>query len=127
MLNRFITSLTIYALRSKKITGEQKTRIKNELISNIGALPTKKVIAYDSDGALYIGGKKVDMEQAGYFRESCISLADNHARKLLNEQKKFLAIEMGVHNGLSQETIEFSKAVLYVIQQEEEILAQLLN
>ncbi len=127
MLNKLITKLTIWALRSKRITGVQKTKIMTELLANIGALPVRKMVAWDQFGGLYVNGRKIDGEQLMNFKLNVMALRDNEARKMLNDTKRFVAIELGVHNGLNNDTIQFSKACLFDLQQEEEIIAEILK
>ena len=126
MLNKLITKLTIWALKSHRLTGEQRGQLKLVLIENIGALPIKKIIVRDEMGRLIVNGKHLDVEQILAFRQSLMSLKDNPARKLISDQKKFLAVEMGVHKGLNPEMIEFSKACLWNIEQDEKIIDEIL-
>jgi len=126
MLNKLITKIAILALHSKRITGESKNKIIEALIKNIGALPVKKIISFDDFGVLHINGRPLESEQAINFQLSVRALADNEARKIFNQQKRFLAIEMGVHNGLTPEMIIFSKACLWDIEQDEILISQIL-
>lgn len=126
MLNKLITKLTIWALR-KRLTGENRTEVMAVLLDNIGALPIRKLVARDSMGKLLINGRTVeDANQISAFHQSFMAYKDNPARKLIADQKKFLAIEMGVHQGLTTEQIQFSKACLWNIQQDEEIINEIL-
>lgn len=126
MLNKLFVKIILRLLKSKKITGENKSLVLNALLENIGTLPISRAIGYDNLGGLLIQGKKIDLEKLGYIRESLMAYRDNQARKLIREQLKMLAIEYGVHNGLNVETILFSKAMLYNIQEEEKLLQELL-
>lgn len=101
-------------------------KIKTKLLENIGALPYRKIITFDNDGTLKLNGRYLEPEQAIAFRQGAIALRDNYVRKVVNEQKKMLAIELGVHNGLNTEMIEFSKACLWDIQEDENILNQII-
>jgi hypothetical protein len=127
MLNKLITTITIWALRSKRLTREQRSKVMTVLLDNLGALPIRKLVARDNLGRLLINGKPMDdVEQLLAFRQSLMSYKDNPARKMLADQKKFLALEMGVFNGLNPEMIQFSKAVLYCIEQDEKIIDEIL-
>lgn len=127
MWNNLFTKLVIWALHSKKITGENKAKITNVLLENIGTLPIKKLITYDIHGTLMLNGKYLEVEQIIAFKQGAMALRDNQVRRILNDQKKMLAIEMGVHNGLNPETIMFSKACLYNIQEEERLLTEIIG
>lgn len=126
MLNKLFVKIVLKLLKSKKITGENKTLVLNELLKNIGTLPISRAIGYDGLGNILLQGKKIDLEKLGYLKESLMAYRDNQARQLIREQLKMLAIEYGVHNGLNSETILFSKAMLYNIQEEEKLLQELL-
>jgi len=119
---RLLTKLTIYLLRSKKITGEQRAKVMSVLLDNIGVLPYKKILTYDERGNVAINGKLLDIDQLVAFKESVDALKNNYARQVFNQQRKYMAIEMGVHQGLNTEQIVFSKACLWEIQQEEKLI-----
>lgn len=69
-----------------------------------------------------LNGKLLDREQAINFKESCVVLKDNFARKVLNEQVRFLAVNLGINVALSVDTILFAKAALWILQQEDDLL-----
>lgn len=127
MLSRFLTKLTVYMLRNKKLTGEQKSLVLSELLKNMHTVPTRDIIKYDSVGTLLINGRPLDIEQAQVFLESCYALKNNPARKIINEQLTFEAIKLGIHSGLNSEMILFSKAILWQIEQENKLLADMSN
>jgi hypothetical protein len=123
MLERLITKLTVFCLRRKTLSGEQKASVLSALLNNLGALPIQDIISVDAVGAIKIYGKNLEPEQFISFREGVIALKESPARKLINDQIKFLAINLGIHNGLNTETIVFSKAALWLIQEEEKLLS----
>lgn len=127
MLNRLITKLVIYALHSKRIKGENKTQIIAMLLENIGALPIRKMVAWNNFGTLLVNGRPIEGEQLMNFRLNVMALRDNEARKILNDTKKFTAIDYGVHQGLTPEMNTFAKACLFNLQQEEELIAEILK
>jgi len=127
MLNNLITKLVLWALHSKKIVGENKTKITNALLENIGTLPTKRLITFDQYGTMLVNGKYLEVETAIRFKQSAMALRDNEVKRIMNDQLKALAIEMGVHNGLNPETIMFSKAFLYSIQEEDKLISQIIG
>jgi len=127
MLNNLITKLVLWSLKSKKITGDNKTKITNLLLENIGTLPTQRLITFDQYGTLLLNGKHLELEQIMRFKQGAMALQDNEVRKVLHQSLKAMAVEMGVHNGLTPETIMFSKAWLYAIQEEDKLIAQLMG
>lgn len=119
---KFIVWLTIKLLNAKRVTGEQKTRILSALIGNIYALPIRDTITFNQDRTMNIDGRKFDMEQAMQFSESVNGLKNSYARKVINAQLTFKAIQLGIHQGETPEKIQFSKAVLWVLQEEQALI-----
>lgn len=115
--------LAAWLLKGGRATGDDRSLLMAAIMENIGTLPTKKIITYDLTGRIAINGKLLTAEQSVSFRESVVSLQKNYARKVLRDQVAFLAVEMGVHQGLNQEMIQFSKAALWQIGQENELIA----
>lgn len=79
-----------------------------------------------SQNSIVINGKKLDVEQMISFKESCVALRDNVARKVLNEQVRYLATNMGVYKAVSTEELYFSKAALWSIAEENKLLEQII-
>lgn len=88
-------------------------------------MPIGDIIHFTETGIM-INGKDLDLDQAINFREACMVLKDNYARKVINEQIRYLAIDMGINKALSVDTLMFSKAALWVLN-EVEILIQKLS
>lgn len=126
MFQRIIANLTVWLLKHKTLTGEAKMKVTNAMLNNIGALPIADVIEY-KDGVMTVGGKNLDFEQANNLVSSAKALDDNLFRKVIQEQVKHEAIKMGIYNGLSPETILFAKAALWYLQEENKIIANILN
>lgn len=95
------------------------------LLENIGALPIRSVITTDPSGSIFVGGKKLSVDQTVSFRESMAALGDNHARKILRDQVAWLAVEHGVHKGLNEDMIMFAKAILWYAQEENNLIRTL--
>lgn len=122
MLNKLIVWLVIRALRSKRLTGDERVKITNELLKNIGALPLRKTITFDAQGTIHINGKKLDPEQGIAFREGCMALKDSYARAILREQLRYLAIEQGVHQAINNDQVMFAKAALWYMGEEDKLI-----
>jgi hypothetical protein len=121
MLSRLIAWL----IRRNTFKGEAKNRVLAALLSNIGALPIQDIIKFDPQGTVYINDKKLDIEQAISFKESADALKESVARKIIREQIKYLAVKYGIHDGLSTETIMFSKAAFWIMEEEDKLIERL--
>lgn len=125
MIERIIAKLAVFALRHKKLSGEQKLIVTSALLDNLNAIPIQKIITFDQQGTVYVRGKQLSANEAIAFRESCIAMQDSFARKIINEQIKYEAISLGIHIGDSVDKIIFSKSALWLIEQENELLARM--
>ncbi len=59
------------------------------------------------------------------FKEACSSLKENFARKVINEQLKYKATEIGVHKSTTLDELYFAKAIIWVINEENILLEKL--
>lgn len=105
--------------------GDDKTRIITALLENIDALPIRDAITFDADGTILIRGKKLEIEQIQNLKTGVVILKDNFARKLIEEQLLYECSKMGLHQGLTPEQIQFSKAAIWVLQQYNKFLEML--
>ena len=115
----------IKALKKANLTLEDRTALTTVLLDKLQALPLQSTIIVTPNG-LIINGKELDVDQVINFRESCVALKENYARKVITEQVKYLAINIGVHNGLTNEQILFSKSALWNLQQIDNLLDQIV-
>ena len=125
MLSKILRKFVIWALRTVKITGEDKALVTTELLKNIDALPLRDAIQFGADGTVYIKGRTLELEQAQALKTGVAVLKDNFARKLIQEQLLYKASVMGLHEGINPEQIMFSKAIVWVIQNEEILISKL--
>lgn len=72
-----------------------------------------------------INGKELDQEQMISFKEACAVLKDNYARKVIHEQIRYKAIDLGINKAISVDTIYFSKAALWVLNELEILITKL--
>lgn len=126
MVGRFIAKFALFLLKSKRLSGESKALVMSALLDNIKALPIRKVITFSPDGTIYIRGRRVEKADALTLLESAEMLQRNTFRRTLQEHIDFIAIELGVHNGLNQDMIMFSKAALWIHEQEKDILSKIV-
>lgn len=122
-----LAKLVIWLLRRNKFKGEDKARVINSLLENIDALPIADIISFDLQGTILVKGKPLEPEQAMSIREGAVALNRNQARKLIREQIAFEAIKMGVHSSLNLDMVLFSKAALWLQQQEDRIIKDLVK
>lgn len=121
MLSKIICRI----LKWKKLKGEDKTRIITALLDNIDALPIRDAITFDADGTIIIRGKKLEIEQIQNLKTGVSVLKDNFARKLIEEQLLYECSKLGLHQGLTPEQIQFSKACIWCLQQQNKFLTML--
>lgn len=120
-----ITTRLIKQLKSKNLPLEDRVALTTALLSNLSALPLNNAIVIDPHG-VEINGKRLSPDDKIAFIESCALLKNNFARKVLHEQVRYLAINLGVHIGQNTDMIMFSKAALWCLEQEEKLLEKIV-
>ena len=120
-----ITEKVIKQLKKANLSMEDRTAIVTVLLDKLQALPLQNSIVV-GNGSIIINGKELDTEQMINFTESCNALKDNYARKIIHEQIRYLAINLGIHNCLSLDTLMFAKAALWNLQNEQELLDKIV-
>lgn len=117
--------MTIFLLRSKRLSEEQKALVTSALLDNLVAIPIRDLIQVTESGQIKIQGRTLDPEGSISFRESVVALRNSYARKVIHDQMLFKAVTLGVHTGNNTDMIVFSKAAIWVIQQEDKLLSTL--
>lgn len=118
------TEKVIKALKKTSLSLEDRVALTNVLLEKIGAFPIGDVVVF-TESNVQINGKDLDTEQYIAFKEACSSLKENYARRVINEQLKYKATEIGVHKATSIDTLLFAKAVLWVINEENILIEKL--
>ena len=118
-MNSIIAKITVWLLKRKDISIEDKTFLTAAILQNLHALPIRSIINFNEQGTLLIQGKALEMDQVKQIRESAVAGLRSVARKLIRDQISFEAIKKGVHEGMTPEQVLFSKAVLWWGEQEE--------
>lgn len=95
------------------------------MLEKVNALPFRNVIIFDNKGTLIVDGKPISIEQARVIKEGAHTLVRNPARRLIREQLGYKAVEMGVHSAINVDMMHFSKAVLWLQQEEDKLLEEL--
>lgn len=119
-----IVQKTIKQLSKATLSTEDRVALTNAIMDKLVILPIRKSFVISDDGII-INGKTLDQEQALNFRETCIALKDNYARKVMNEQIRYQAVHLGMNMAVSIDTLMFAKAALWIIEEEEKLLNQI--
>lgn len=127
MLEKIIAKIAVFALRTKRLSGEQKAIVTSALLDNLHAFPLRDIIKIDDSGNLIVKGRTLDAEQKISFRESGSALKNSFARRLIHDQITFKAINIGVHAGVNTDAIVFSKAALWILQEENQLINQFIG
>lgn len=119
-----VVDKVIKQLKKANLSLEDRTALTAVLLNKLNALPLRSSIIVTPRG-ITINGKKMEPEDMIALREGTVALRDNKARQLINEQIRFLAVKLGIHDALSMDTIMFSKAALWVIEQEDKLISDI--
>jgi len=120
------TEKLIKQLKKSNLTLEDRNAIVTVLLDKLVVLPLNNTLVINHKG-IVVNGKPLEQEVALNFVESCHALKGNMARNIIREQMKFLAINLGIHNAVSLDTMYFAKAALWNIQQEDELLQKIID
>ena len=96
--------------------------ITTRLLSTVGALPVHSIITVDDANVLHIQGKPVNKERALMLRESALNVLRSPAYQVIREQVLYQAVSKGVHEGMSVDQIQFSKAAIWFGDEEMKLL-----
>jgi hypothetical protein len=124
MISPLITKI-VKQLEKENLSTEDRSALTSALLVKLNALPFKSAFFIEPN-AVTIGGKRLDIEQTIAFRDSAIAFKDNYARKVLTEQVRYLAVQTGIRNGLTPDTIVFSKAALWCLEEMDNLLDTLV-
>ncbi len=119
------TENLIKALRKISLPQEDRIALTSVLMDKVGVLPIDNVIATTPQGVM-IRGKLLDKESYIGFKESCVALSENVARKVVNEQVRYLAIVEGIHKGLSPDQILFAKTAIWNMQMVDKVIEEVV-
>lgn len=115
----------IQLLNQTNLTQLDRSALVSAVLSKLNALPLNDSILIDQQ-TIQINGKALDTQAIVSFTESATALKDNWARKVLHEQVKYLAINMGVYKSVSLDELLFSKAALWCLAEENKLLDRLI-
>lgn len=113
-----IVKLIIWLLKSKRLSAKNRVVLINALMDKMNAVPLQSLIAKDNAGNLYVAGRKLSGDEAWKLRENASMLLRSNARKLVQDQVRFTAIDKGfLKNDLDDVTL-FYKAAIWFSQEE---------
>ncbi len=119
-----VTEKVIKQLNKTNLSIEDRIALTNTLLNKLNTLPIGDMVII-SENRISINGKDLDQEQAIAFREATVALKENFARKVINEQIRYKAIELGLFTANSNDTLMFSKAAVWVLNEYEILLNKL--
>jgi hypothetical protein len=119
-----IVEKTIKQLSKATLSVEDRVALTNALLNKLGAFPVGDMII-KTENSVNINGKDLDLDQYLNFKEACVALKENFARRVINEQLKYKATKMGIHESTTIETLLFAKAVIWFINEEEILIERL--
>ncbi len=121
-----ITENLIKQLKKSSLSMEDRLALTTALLDKLGALPIGDIVHFTESGVI-INGKELDQDQALSFREACVALKDNYARNVINEQIRYQAIDLGINKAVALDTLFFSKAALWCLNEENILIEKLVN
>lgn len=125
-LSNWTTILVLWALKTAKITGQDKTRITNALLANIGILSIKDAIYINEQNQIMVRGKPVtDVDMANSIRQGASAILDNGTRKIVKEQLRTEASKILLYQSKIPEDLLFAKAIVWVELTEDRIYQEL--
>lgn len=118
------TENIIKQLKKANLPIEDKIALTNAVLDKLHALPLRKSFVIDGN-KIVLNGKILDQQETISFKEGVEVLRDNQAHKLFNEQLRYLAMNH-VFSAISPvETLNFSTAALWVLEQEAKLYESL--
>ena len=113
--------LTNKLLKNADLDIKDRIVLTNTLIDKL-QIPYKDIIKVEEDGRLTINDMNLDFESMKNLHEGAKHLLASKVRQLVRDQVMFRAVSLGVHKGNTNEEIYFSKAAIWNLQQEEELI-----
>ena len=119
------TEKIIKQFKKANLSLEDRAALTNILLEKLKAVPLENTFIIEG-GNVFINSKQMDPEQLINFRESCIALKDNVANKIIHEQIRYLASNLGVYKATTMEELVFYKAALWAINQQDVLLDKIV-
>ncbi len=120
-----ITERMVKQLSRTNLALEDRIALVNSIQDKLHILPIGEMIVLDPQGGIMINGRQLDQGASISFKEAISILKENFARKIIHEQIRYKAIDMGINKSLSIDTLMFSKAAIWIINEYEILLEKL--
>lgn len=125
-LSNWTTKLVLWALKTSKIEGQDKTLILNALLANMAILPIKDAVYINAQNQVVVRGKVVtDTDVANNIRQGASAIIDNGTRKIVKEQLRAEAGKILLFNSKITEDLLFAKAIVWIEMTEDKIYQEL--
>ena len=120
-----ITQKTIDTLKKADLSLEDRTALITVLLSELNALPLDNTFIVEGQSVI-VNGKELDIDQVIVFRDSCISLKDNFAFKVISNQIRYLATNLGIYKSTNLDQLYFYKTALWNLEQFDKLLDKMV-
>lgn len=121
MLGRLAALFAVWLLKHVRLGMEEKQLLTACMLDRVRALPLHAKIMVDETGKCFVNGRPLNLDTATQLRTGAAALQKNFARKFVKEQIRWMAINIGVHENNTPEQGFFSKAALWVEQEENKL------
>lgn len=122
-LSNVAVKLCIYLLDDAELSDKNQELLTSRLLATMKVFPLRNVITFDQAGGIYIKGEKLDMEKAVKLRKDAFALKHNTLLKIIGDQTRFQAIEIGVHKRTTNLQSEFNKGALFQSIEQDKLIA----
>lgn len=119
------TNKIIQQLNKANLSLEDRTALVTALLSKLHTLPLDNAFIVEN-GQVIINGKQLETEQVLVFRDSCLALRDNFAFQVINDQIRYLSMNLGVYKSRNMDELFFYKTALWNLQQYSELLDKVI-
>lgn len=120
-----IAKIIAFLLR-KNLSVSDRVVLVNAVINRL-EIPTRAIITVDDNRRIVVQGKPLSTEQTQSLQESAFALANNPALKLIRDQVRFQAVDLGYLQNVDSDKYRelFYKAALWYAQEETALIASL--
>lgn len=118
MFSRIAARFASYLLNKSNLSLEDRNLLTVCLLDKLAALPLRDMIITNEEGKLIVNGRPLTVEACSKLRESARAALDSYALNLIREQVAFTAITDGINKAVNIEQMYFSKAAIWVQEQE---------
>lgn len=118
-----IARIVAFLLR-KNLSLADRTILVNAVIHRLG-IPTRAIITVDDHRRIVVNGSPLSIEQTQSLQKNAYALSKNQALKLIRDQVRFRAVDLGFLQSKDPEAQLFYKAALWYAQEETELIESL--